>query len=328
MLQPARGERMDLAKARLGWVELYAQTGDAGLVCRRCGISRPTLRKWWQRYQAAGADGLVEVSRRRGRLAAQKVFAAQEALILGLRRDRRLGIKQLRNELIRQHDLALSLDTIHRVLVRHGEQVLKRPRRRVKGTIRYSRPIPGDRVQMDVCKIAPGVYQYTAIDDCSRYKVLGIYCRRTAANTLDFLDRVIEEMPFAIQRVQTDRGREFFAEAVQQRLLDWAIKFRPIPPRSPHLNGKVERTQRADLEEFWATLDPGSPDIADRLSEWQHHWNWSRSHTALGGASPIDRVAALHGQTPLQEVEVRFDPAKERIRHPNYRVDKALAKVK
>lgn len=36
---------MDLAKARLGWVELYAQTGDAGLVCQRCGISRPTLRK-------------------------------------------------------------------------------------------------------------------------------------------------------------------------------------------------------------------------------------------------------------------------------------------
>ena len=33
------------AKARLGWVKLYQQTGDAGLVCRRCGISRPTLRK-------------------------------------------------------------------------------------------------------------------------------------------------------------------------------------------------------------------------------------------------------------------------------------------
>jgi transposase-like protein len=41
---------MDLTKARLAWVELYAKTGDAGLVCRRCGISRPTLRKWWRRY--------------------------------------------------------------------------------------------------------------------------------------------------------------------------------------------------------------------------------------------------------------------------------------
>jgi hypothetical protein len=39
---------------------------------------------------------------------------------------------------------------------------------------------------MDVCKIRPGVYQYTAIDDCSRYKVLGVYSRTTGANTLDF----------------------------------------------------------------------------------------------------------------------------------------------
>lgn len=115
------------------------------------------------------------------RLAAQKVLADQEALILSLRRERRLGVKQLRNELIRQHDLTLSLDTIHRTLVRFGEQVLKRPRRWRKGERRYSRPIPGDRVQMDVCKIRPGVYQYTAIDDCSRYKVLGVYSRATGA---------------------------------------------------------------------------------------------------------------------------------------------------
>jgi transposase-like protein len=82
---------MDLTKARLAWVELYAKTGDAGLVCRRCGISRPTLRKWWRRYQAAGEAGLVEHSRRPHCLAAQKVFAAQEALILLLRRERGSG---------------------------------------------------------------------------------------------------------------------------------------------------------------------------------------------------------------------------------------------
>lgn len=61
-------------------------------------------------------------------------------------------------------------------------------------------------------------------------------------------------MPFAIQRVQTDRGTEFFAEEVQRRLTAETIKFRPIPPRSPHLNGKVERAQRTVLEEFWATV--------------------------------------------------------------------------
>ena len=34
------------ARTRLGWVGFCEQGGNAGLVCRRCGISRPTLRKW------------------------------------------------------------------------------------------------------------------------------------------------------------------------------------------------------------------------------------------------------------------------------------------
>ena len=44
---------------RLGWIKLFEDTNDAGLVCRRCGISRPTLRKWWKRYSEQGIDGLA-----------------------------------------------------------------------------------------------------------------------------------------------------------------------------------------------------------------------------------------------------------------------------
>ena len=51
------------AQTRLGWVELYQEIGNAGVVCRRCGISRPTLRKWWRRYQALGMAGLEEQTR-------------------------------------------------------------------------------------------------------------------------------------------------------------------------------------------------------------------------------------------------------------------------
>ena len=227
------------SKTRLVWIRLYEETGDAGLVCRRCGISRPTLRKWWRRYQALGQAGLIEQSRAPLRPAARKVDVEMEALILDLRRTCSLGVKRLRNELIRQQDLQLSLDTIHRVLVRHGAQHLDQARLRRKGARQYSRPIPGDRVQMDVCKIAPGIYQYTAIDDCSRYKVLGVYPRRNAKSTLSFLERVVKEMPFPIQRIQTDRGLEFFAEDVQRRL-ELAIKFRLAQrnPCSEAMNGK------------------------------------------------------------------------------------------
>ena len=167
------------------------------------------------------------------------------------------------------------------------------------------------------------------LDDCSRYKVLGVYPRRNAKSTLSFLERVVEEMPFPIQRIQTDRGLEFFAEDVQRRLMEWAIKFRPLPPRSPRLNGKVERTQRSDLEEFWATADPRAADIEDLLAEWQHFWNWDRLHMALGGNTPIDHICERLAKTPLaDEVDARYDPKRERFRVADYGVDMTLLQLK
>jgi transposase-like protein len=83
------------AQTRLGWVRLYEETGNAGVVCRRCGISRPTLRKWWRRYQAEGVAGLEERSRRPRSSPGRKVLEREERLILQLRRERKLGLKRL-----------------------------------------------------------------------------------------------------------------------------------------------------------------------------------------------------------------------------------------
>jgi transposase InsO family protein len=313
------------ARTRLGWVRFCEQVGDAGLVCRRCGISRPTLRKWWRRYQAEGEAGLEARSHRPHRSPNRKIFAEQEALVRRLRRARKLGIEMLRNELARRHGLRLALDTTHKVLVRHGGNRLKRPRLKRKGTRRYSRPAPGDRVRMDTCKIRPGLHQYTAIDDCSRFQVLGVFPRRTAANTLAFLDRVAAEMPFPVQRVQTDRGQEFFAYGVQGRLRDRRIKFRPVGsaapnPRAPHLDGKVERVQRTALEEFWPTVDPKDPGLAAHLAAWQGFYNHHRPHGALGAGTPAERIAELAPKIPTSEaVRAAYDPSREFIRSQNTR---------
>jgi len=318
----------DQIRMRLKWVQLYEELGNAGIVCLRCGISRPTLRKWWTRYQEKGIDGLQEESRRPKSSPGQKVLPIHVQLISDLRK-RKLGHRRIKSELNRLHDISLSTATIHKVLERLNKQYLKHKRTFRKHTIRYSRPVPGDRVQMDVCKIAPGIYQYTAIDDCSRYKVLRLYSRRTASNTIDFFDAVIEEMPFAIQRIQTDRGREFFATQFQQRLLDWGIKFRPIKPASPYLNGKVERSQRTDLDEFYSTVDLKNSDLHTLLAEWQHYYNWDRPHSSLGGKTPIERLNELSEKTPLwEEVAAKFDPSKERIQEQNYRDELALRKLK
>jgi len=79
-----------------------------------------------------------------------------------LRLENNLSARRIQNELKRRHHLSLSLATIHDVLNRNKVKPLRRPKRKKK-ILRYSRPIPGERVQVDTCKIAPGIYQYTGI---------------------------------------------------------------------------------------------------------------------------------------------------------------------
>ena len=140
---------------RLVWVRLYEDTGDAGFVCRRCGISRPTLRKWAGRYAKSGIDGLQSVSRRPHHSPATKITSEIEAVILSLRSTRNLGARRIQSELRRLSDISLSLATIHKVLHKNNVKPVKKFRRK-QDFIRYERPIPGDRVQMDTCKVAPG----------------------------------------------------------------------------------------------------------------------------------------------------------------------------
>lgn len=146
--------------------------------------------------------------------------------------------------------------------------------------------MPGQREQMDTTQIGIGLYQFTAIDDCTRWCVLALYSERTADNAVDFLmEHVLEEMPFPIQRVQTDRGGEFFGLAFQPALRERGIKFRPNCPGAPHLDGKVERSQQTDKMEFWATMDLELPlsQIEESLARWQTYYNWERPHAALEG---------------------------------------------
>ena len=90
------------------------------------------------------------------------------------------------------------------------------------------------------------------------------------------IERVIEEFPFPIQRIQTDRGREFFGVKVQEKLMEYCVKFRPIKPRSPHLNGKVERSQKTDVQEFYSTVALNDPELEDKVEQWQFYYNSRR----------------------------------------------------
>ncbi len=138
-------------------------------------------------------------------------------------------------------------------------------------------------------------------------------------------------MPFPILRIQTDRGREFFAEKVQKQLMIYGIKFRPNKLGSPHVNGKVERSQKTDKSEFYPTID-GDVELKALdllLAAWQHYYNWKLPHSSLKGLTLIDRITELSDQTPLfEDVSQYYQLWKERFQEQNYKLDLRLRKLK
>lgn len=107
--------------------------------------------------------------------------------------------------------------------------------------------------------------------------------------------------------------------------------FAPNKPGSPHLNGKVERSQKTDKSEFYPTIDVGVglEELDLLLAEWQHYYNWERPHRSLKGLTPIDRISELSDQTPLsEEVSLHYQLWKERFQEQNYKLALRLRKLK
>ena len=160
--------------------------------------------------------------------------------------------------------------------------------------------MPGHAVQVDVKFIAPlsstsrkKYYQFTAIDDCTRLRVLRIYDRLNQKTAIQFADFLLDKFPFRVEAIQTDNGSEF-QSAFHWHLADRGIRHIYIKPATPRLNGKVERSHRIDGEEFYRMLKGVVIDdtalFNDKLAEWETFYNYHRPHGALGGQTPYERL--------------------------------------
>ena len=132
--------------------------------------------------------------------------------------------------------------------------------------------------------------QYTAIDDATRIRALRVYRRHTQQNAIAFADDVIRTCPFRIHTVRTDRGHAFQA-LLHWHLADQGIQHVDIKPRTPHLNGTVERSHRTDQQECYQLLsDKGAVDLEQRLAEWERFYNFGRPHGAFAGQTPYEAL--------------------------------------
>jgi transposase InsO family protein len=162
---------------------------------------------------------------------------------------------------------------------------------------------PGDLVQMDTTDIRPepGVVlkQFTTVDVISRWSVPTIAGNATAALATRALDDLLARAPFPIKAIQVDGGSEFmagFEDACQAR----GIRLFELPPRSPKLNGRVERANRTYKDEFYdcSTAPPTVAGFKDALARWERVYNTVRPHQALGYLTPREFLDAWHQNHP------------------------------
>ena len=132
--------------------------------------------------------------------------------------------------------------------------------------------------------------------------MLRIYPKNNQKTAIQFLDYVLEKLPFQVEVIQTDNGAEFQSK-FHWHVLDRGIRHVYIKPATPRLNGKVERSHRIDAEEFYRMLDDGvviddANVFNDKLQEWEDFYNFDRPHGGLDGQTPYERLRQKTTRTP------------------------------
>ena len=295
------------ARLRLQWMDHYeAHGGNAAFTWRHFGISRQTFYRWRRRYDPHRLESLEERSHRPRRVR-QPTWSRELVLaVLHLREEYPRWGKDKLVVLLRRQGWVASTSMVGRILARlKARGVLREPPRAGISTRKrlwrrpyairkpkgYSVREPGDLVQVDTLDVrpVPGVVlkHFTARDVVSRWDVVEAHTRATATTAAGFLNALQTRMPFPIKAIQVDGGSEFqagFEQACQQR----DILLFTLPPRSPKLNGAVERAQRTHTEEFYEVVE-FSLEVAtlnQELQAWERTYNTVRPHQALGYLTP------------------------------------------
>lgn len=302
------------ARARLAMIDWHRAHGaNVSLTARHFGVSRPTVYRWLARFDRFHPERCEDRSsaprrRRRPTWTTEQLGAVREIRL----RYPRWGKDKLRI-LLRRVGIVLSVSMVGRILARlrrTGE--LGEPRRRSISARKraWRRPHairkpadwpverPGDLVQLDTLDIrpVPGTVfkQFTARDRVSRWDVVELRQTASSRSATAILDALAARMPFPVRALSVDNGSEFMAE-FEAACAARSIVLLTLPPRSPKLNGGVERANRTHTEEFYEVTDavPELAPLQAALRVWEMTYNTVRPHQALGYLTPAEYLASL-----------------------------------
>ena len=301
------------AQTRLQWLLFYFFNGQNGLrTCRHFGISRPTLYRWKRRFDRHDLTTLEERSHR-PRQVRQPTWTAELAeRVRSLRQQYPRWGKDKLVVLLQREQRSVSTSMVGRILVdlkRRGAlheppkpAVLRQARRKLRSrpwAIRKPKhwriEQPGDLVEIDTKEIRMrrGVIlkHFSARDVVSRWDVVEVHHRATSLAAARFLDTLLDRVPFPVKALQVDGGSEFaaeFEEACQQKELPLFV----LPPKSPKLNGHVERSHRTHNEEFYEVQAESDqvPVLNSQLRRWEKTYNCIRPHQSLAYLTPLEFI--------------------------------------
>ena len=212
-----------------------------------------------------------------------------------------------------QRGYTRSITGLYRVLQRTGEMAVKPPNPKYIPKPYEKMLYPGQRVQIDV-KVVPTAcivgdaegekfYQYTAIDEYSRFRYLEAFKEQSSYSSAVFVEHLLKRFPFKIECIQTDNGQEFTKTygnsknpkptMFEKKLMQFGIRHKLIKVYTPRHNGKVERSHRKDNEYFYATHKFYSfDDFAKQLKV--HNYNYNKfPMRPLNWKAPADYIKAF-----------------------------------
>lgn len=310
------------AKHRLRVVRWHEEHGgNVSRTAERFGYSRVTIYTLLKRYRAKGVAGIEDRSHRPRRCRQSTWPAELEQRVLQLREQFPRWGKDKLVVLLRREGVQVSTSMVGRILKRlkdTGQLVEPPPERRrpknqrprpyaIRKPKGYLAKEPGDIVEVDTVDLRPlpGVIlkHFTARDIVSRWDVLGVASRATANMAAQFLDALQERSPFPIKAIQVDGGSEFKAEfeaACEER----GLRLFVLPPRSPKLNGCVERGNRTHREEFYEVYDLEwtVAGLRPDLLNWEIIYNTVRPHQSLDYLTPQEYITQWRLQGAGKEV--------------------------
>lgn len=254
-------------------VVLYSQRNSIFSVIRKFGVSRATIYRWRKMYDGT-LSSLAERSRRPHSHPNQHTPEELKLISDMRRRNPEAGLVVFWVKLTLR-GYKRSIPSLWRVLKRLTLQPIKPPNPKYVAKPYEKMLYPGQRVQVDV-KVVPlacivpnadglqeRFYQYTAIDEYSRFRFIMAFKEQSTYSSVQFLNALIKAFPFKIECIQTDNGLEFIKSfderkkgkisLFEARLKELGITHKLIRPFTPRHNGKVERSHRKDNEYFYAT---------------------------------------------------------------------------